>query len=122
MTTKAERQQEWKNRHLKALAELGFTGSYRTLRTLENRANWNALQYCNGDIDGDQYEERQERIKASVTRLFDGKLPAGFFVNGDPRGYALKIDMDNLEYGFRMSLAGLHKDWGGYGILAPEEF
>lgn len=38
------------------------------------------------------------------------------FLNRDPRGYALKIDS---EYVRAHSLA-IHRDWGGYGIIAPE--
>lgn len=32
--------------------------------------------------------------------------------NGDPRGYALKVDLRDGET--------LHRDWGGYGIIAPD--
>lgn len=125
----SERQQMWKAKHLKALAELGFTGSYRTLRTLENRAHRNAERYCNGPeyggISSDEYERRQERIEEQVKALFGGTLPRGFFINGDPRGYALKINAGNeagMTYHPEYIPAGLHTDWGGYGILAPEEF
>lgn len=118
-----------KERHLKALEELGFTGSFRTLRTLENRAHRNAEAYCNGPyyggFDGDEYERRQEKIEEQVKKLFGGTLPQGFFINGDPRGYALKINAGNeagMEHRPEYIPQGLHKDWGGYGILAPEEF
>jgi hypothetical protein len=135
MTTKAERQAEWKARHLKALEALGFVGSYRTLRTLENRANYNAMLYCNGEdwqngqlvraamTPEEEYETRQERIQEQVKALFAGTLPAGFFINGDPRGYALKIDPGQsyeANYHPEYIPEGLHTDWGGYGILAPE--
>lgn len=129
MTTQAQRQAEWKARHLKALAELGFVGSYRTLKTLENRAHRNAELYCysesDGGINSDTYEARQEKITEQVKKLFGGTLPRGFFVNGDPRGYALKINSGNeagMEYHPEYIPEGLHKDWGGYGILAPEDF
>lgn len=124
-----QRQAYWKERHLKALEALGFVGSFRTLRTLENRANYNAVLYCNGPayngIDSDVYETRQERIAEQVKKLFGGTLPQGFFINGDPRGYALKINAGNeagMEHHPEYIPEGLHKDWGGYGILAPEEF
>ena len=42
-----------------------------------------------------------------------GKLPKGFFVNLDPRGYALKLEPGSVPY-------PLHEDWGRYQILAPE--
>jgi hypothetical protein len=38
------------------------------------------------------------------------------FLNGDARGYALKIQDDYV----RDNNLDIHKDWGGYGILAPE--
>jgi hypothetical protein len=124
-----ERQATWKERHINALRELGFTGSYRTLKTLENRAHRNAELYCSsvddGGIESDEYERRQERIEEQVKKLFGGTLPKGFFINGDPRGYALKINSGNEagqihhpEY----IPQGLHRDWGGFGILAPDEF
>lgn len=124
-----ERQREWKLKHVQALVKLGFIGSYRTLRTLENRAHRNAELYCapedDGGIDSEEYERRQERITERVKYLFGGTLPPGFFINGDPRGYALKINAGNeagQEYRPERIPAGLRTDWGGYGILAPEEF
>jgi hypothetical protein len=131
-----ERQQIWKERHINALRELGFIGSYRTLKTLENRAHGIALRYCNGEVrwrgvlirpamTTEEYEREQEKIEKAVKKLFGGTLPKGFFINGDPRGHALKINSGNEagqvhhpEY----IPQGLHTDWGGYGILAPEEF
>jgi len=41
-----------------------------------------------------------------------GGLPPGFFVNGDPRGYALKLEPGSVPF-------PLHEDWGRYQILAP---
>ena len=38
------------------------------------------------------------------------------FVNGDARGYALKI-MDSYVMERRLDI---YKDWGGYGIIAPD--
>lgn len=35
-----------------------------------------------------------------------------FYLNGDPRGYALKLNIPNNEY-------SIYRDLGGYGILAP---
>jgi hypothetical protein len=43
-----------------------------------------------------------------------GRVPV--FVNLDPRGYALKID----EAWMRKHNPALSRDWGGYGLLAPE--
>jgi len=38
------------------------------------------------------------------------------FINRDPRGYALKINDDWM----RATDCRLHRDWGGYGIIAPD--
>lgn len=46
------------------------------------------------------------------------------FINRDPRGYALKIDDEWIRQQRAdhrtVHMAGIHQDWGGYGILAPE--
>jgi len=34
----------------------------------------------------------------------------------DPRGYALKLD----DEWTRANAPHIHRDWGGYGILAPD--
>jgi hypothetical protein len=39
------------------------------------------------------------------------------FFNRDPRGYALKIPSEWMHAHPEVSL---HRDWGGYGILAPD--
>lgn len=39
------------------------------------------------------------------------------FLNGDPRGYALKIEDEWLR---DRPEVRIHKDWGGYGIIAPD--
>jgi hypothetical protein len=113
----------WKANHIKALETLGFKATaFNRLRALENTAHWLAERYCNGTIEEAELEKRNAGIEKAVAKLC-GTLPAGFFINGDPRGYALKIDAGNgagetphPEY----IPEGLHRDWGGYGILAPE--
>lgn len=116
MTTKKERQNEWKDRHIATLRAMGFTGSFRYLRTLENRAHYAAERYCNDSrFTSEDMEKVHEDITASVAKMFGGNVPEGFFVNNDPRGYALKIDNEKVTIP-----AGLHTDLGGYGILAPD--
>jgi hypothetical protein len=50
--------------------------------------------------------KRLRSIEASASRMAEA------YCNGDPRGYALKIDLQVGEE--------LHRDWGGYGIIAPD--
>lgn len=48
----------------------------------------------------------------------------GLFVNRDPRGYALKFSEEWTgrfnQSRYAAGLSGIHRDMGGYGILAPD--
>ncbi len=60
-----------------------------------------------------------ERKDASILKRLDAILgfkAAGIpvFVNGDPRGYALKIE-DSAARDL-----DIHRDMGGYGIICPD--
>jgi hypothetical protein len=85
------------------------------LLKLENQMRKATTDYANGDIDQSQLDKIEFEVTGKVFKLF-GKLP-GFFVNMDPRGYALKIDDKFMP---RYEKVGLERDWGGYGILSPE--
>ena len=63
---------------------------FEQLLRIERKANMDAVAYCNGDIDSEQWEERAEKHAAKVRAFFGHPLP-GLIVNGDARGYALKI-------------------------------
>jgi hypothetical protein len=92
----------------------------KRLRRLEGEASRAAVQYCNGEIDGEQWERSQEGVIAKLREIIDpigGSLSnVPVLVNGDPRGYALKID----DCYMRKHTVSLHQDWGGYGIIAPD--
>ncbi len=97
----------------------------KKLRRLEVKATRLTEEQCNIDIDhSDKLDRILAKAKEIVGRTFpETTTPAGkvsitesIFINQDPRGYALKIDDQcmrdhNLE---------LFRDWGGYGILAPD--
>lgn len=116
------------DRHVNALAKLLSTSNhevamraYKRLRRVEMEAERAAVAYCS--IPNFDWEKARENVEWKVKKIFGGKLPPGFFVNGDPRGYALKIDAGQSyesEYHPEYIPEGLHRDWGGYGILAPE--
>lgn len=116
-------QKQSKANHIAALRQLGLVGDFSQLKQAEKTAGNNALLYCNGNITEEQYERRRNLTLAYVKSLFGGTLPKGFFINGDPRGYALKINSGNeagMVHHPEYIPQGLHTDWGGYGILAPE--
>lgn len=86
------------------------------LLKLENQAHKATTDYANGEIQMEDMDRIDDEVTAKVTKLFGKKLP-GFFVNRDPRGYALKIDDKFMP---RYEKVGLERDMGGYGILSPE--
>ena len=99
---------------------------YKQLRRLENAAHRLAELECNGEIDEEKAAKRSATIEKQVRKLlprlahFDNTKNARFFLNGDPRGYALKLHEDAAK-----SIEGIlgtrpHTDWGGYVILCPE--
>ncbi len=84
---------------------------YNHLRRIERKAHRLAERECDDPMLSMEHAERLE--KRYIKEVFDlfGGLPDGFFLNSDPRGYALKIDGESVIS---------HTDWGGYHILAPD--
>ena len=94
----------------------------KKLRRIEVRMNHIAERECSDEafcleMGEDGVEKLVNKALASLDKLL-GFSAAGVpvFVNMDPRGYALKI---KSEYVAEHNLV-IHRDWGGYGIIAPE--
>lgn len=70
--------------------------------------------------DGERARISKE-LPARFGKLFRHckKFEKCFFVNGDPRGHALKIDMSKMSMNKRRTFRGL-TDWGGDAMLSPE--
>jgi len=105
--------------HMKALETLSLPGYhgpavYRLLHRVETRLHRIAEEYCNGTCGEETWDRECSRANVGVRRAM-GCLPLGIFFNSDCRGYALKLDNDKVKLP-----EGLSRDWGGYGILAPE--
>ena len=112
-----------RQRHIEQLQRLGYIYSnMNAIKMLETKANNWAVDACNGDIDDTEYEHREIFVKSEVKRLFGCKLPHGFFYNGDPRGYSLKLDDKAYGVVHPNELPISYRDWGGYMILAPEKY
>lgn len=106
-----------RQRHIEELQKLGYIyDKMNAIKRVENRMNWLATEHCNGTIEDKDLQTETKKVIETVTRLFGGELPDNFFINLDARGYALKIDQSSK----REALS--YTDWGGYGILAPEEY
>lgn len=89
----------------------------KLLRRLESRAHRAAEDWCNGEMTESQNDRITDDILEALDQLLGYKAKGiPVFINGDPRGYALKIEDDYV----REHALQIHRDWGGYGILAPE--
>ena len=98
-------------RHLAELKALGYVDDdLEALDELEERAEKAAEDHCN--VPNFDWDRVARDVEAGVAELFGGDVPAGFFVNGDPRGYALKLQEGTGAITYR--------DWGGFEILAPD--
>jgi len=83
----------------------------KSLFKLENQAQKLALDYCNyGNLDNSAVESILKKAGVLLNITDTNQI----FFNGDARGYALKIS-DNF-----CKDKEIFKDWGGYGILAPD--
>lgn len=85
---------------------------WRKLRRLEGKAHALAVALCNRPVSEDEDNRITAEVESKVEKLFGRKLP-GFFINRDPRGYALKLKPKSVPY-------PLQRDWGDYQILAPD--
>ncbi len=121
MTTKTpDHVIRWRENHHRALETLrapscALTGLqlWRKLVKIERDASAAALRLCNdSNYSQEAFERAKDKAREQVEKTF-GHIPPGFFVNSDPRGYALKLDNDKTTIP-----EGMQKDWGGYGILA----
>jgi len=86
----------------------------KKLFSLEAKAYKLSMQSCNGDIEMEQWEAETDKILNAVNKILDYKNKGiSVFANGDARGYTLKIKPQNTP-------SYLFKDWGGFGIIAPD--
>lgn len=133
-------------RHFEALAKIATPeqikeipyGPYRgeklygKLLRIERKMHNIALWKCNGyvvsdwhtltDKDNDRLEKQWENGCEQVKDLIDAKYHKFLHFNGDPRGYTLKLDftINGKQNSSPEELTGMHQDFGGYFILAPD--
>lgn len=88
---------------------------------LERRAHSHAIRICNDSAYTQvAIDAEQDAVYCELSGIFAAKVPPGYFLNQDPRGYALKIDNETPEGAALIAAAGMHRDMGGYGILSHE--
>lgn len=90
----------------------------RKLRRIENKGRMAAERWANGEIDEEVYFFTEKKLWEILESIFPkNSYPfislGDVFFDSDPRGYFLKIRKDkSKEFPYR--------DWGGYGIIAPD--
>lgn len=92
----------------------------KKLRRLELKATYWTTLACN---TGNDYEVELGKILTAAKKILfpdvfnsNQDLYKSVFINGDPRGYALKVNDKHM----RLADLRLYQDWGGYGIIAPD--
>lgn len=96
----------------------------KKLRTLEKKAHRLSTDYCNGENginSHEDFEKKCELILKAIDKIlfaqsFNVLRKKAVFVNGDARGYALKLSDKYV----RENNLKIYTDMGGYGILAPD--
>lgn len=98
---------------------------YKKLCRIEATAHRIAELSCNGEITQEKEERADDRTRRQVEELlprlkqFEHNPRSSFFINGDPRGYTLKVEENICDHLRALGLSA-HTDFGGYFILAPE--
>ncbi len=69
----------------------------RALIRLEKKAHKWAEDSCNRQVS-EAVETRRTNIINREVEMILGYIPEGFMLNGDPRGYALKIDPEKMTW------------------------
>ena len=102
--------------NLKAIFKIDIdsTKLCKMLFRLENKAHQLATDFCNGDINQLEWDTKGDKILAKVETILKDKK--NLLLNGDARGYALKIDDKYI----RDNNLTIYRDFGGYGIIAPD--
>lgn len=81
-----------------------------------------ATDECSNPNYDREGQERCERATLSQLKDFCGTVEGRrlmdkeLYLNRDPRGHAIKLDIPSNEVDHRM-----HRDWGGYVIVCPED-
>jgi hypothetical protein len=92
----------------------------KKLLTLENKANKLMVDFCNGFLDVNTLDYATEKVYNTLLRILSlshsSPLAKELIINRDARGYTLKI----AESFIRENRFIIYRDFGGYGILAPD--
>jgi hypothetical protein len=105
---------------LKTIFPDAIDGFIDELYELEEKVCKVNEDYCNGDLDYDRWEFKHKVFEGKLEDILNPSNPDVLYVNGDPRGYGLKIESEEKNRLFEQDKINIFSDMGGYGILAPE--
>jgi len=71
--------------------------------------------YCNGYIQYDEFDKDSDNLMQEVASILNTE-ESNLFINGDPRGYAIKFNQEFTNE----NIENMYRDLGGYGIVAPD--
>ena len=86
----------------------------KKLFRLENRVHRLAEDFCNGYIQYEEFDKDSDIYIEEVANIL-GTEESNIFINGDPRGYAIKFTQEFTNE----NIENMYRDLGGYGIVAP---
>ena len=86
----------------------------KKLFRLENRVHRLAEDFCNGYIQYEEFDKDSDIYIEEVANIL-GTEESNIFINGDPRGYAIKFTQEFTNE----NIKNMYRDLGGYGIVAP---
>lgn len=100
-----------------ATGAIGPIALCKTLHRIEVEAHRLAERQCDEQLPEGYVEKKEASIMKRLENLLEfSKAGVPVLLNDDPRGYALKISDDYV----RANNIEIERDWGGYGIIAPE--
>ena len=94
--------------------------SYKELKALDEKVHSFNENCCSYEISEIEQEETQNYFFEELLKIVGKENKDKVFLNGDPRGYSLKIPYELTRKFWDTNKINIYRDMGGYGILAPD--
>ena len=94
--------------------------SYKELKELDNKVHSFNEHLCSYEISEIEEEETHNYFFEELLKIVGKENKEKVFLNGDPRGYSLKIPYEIRNKFWDTNRINIYGDMGGYGILAPD--
>ena len=94
--------------------------SYKELKALDEKIHWINVNRCSEEISEIEQEETENYFFEELLKIVGKENKEKVFLNGDPRGYSLKIPYEIRNKFWDTNRINIYGDMGGYGILAPD--